>query len=92
MYFAKQKNILSKYKKVASLATTEPNYTLSEKLLPFVSTVTSYTSDVPSFWLVLLLLLPLLQQQQAILLNNNKEIVIMMTTIIIIIEEEEEEQ
>jgi hypothetical protein len=46
--FAKQKNILSKYKDVASLATTKPDDTLSKKLLPFVSTVMSYASDFSS--------------------------------------------
>jgi hypothetical protein len=46
--FAKQKNTLSKYKKVASLATTEPDDTLSKKLLPVVRTVMSYASDFSS--------------------------------------------
>jgi hypothetical protein len=46
--FANQKNILSKYKKVVSFATTEPDDILTKKLLSFVSTVVSYTSEFSS--------------------------------------------
>jgi hypothetical protein len=70
--FAKQKNILPKYKKVASLATTEQYDTLTKKLLPFVI---SYIIRFRIFlcWTLLL---------------NNEIVIMMTTIMMIAIEEE----